>query len=153
MAGDGPVLFPRRRGGPALARCRRGSRTRAGTLIGLGVGPGEPDALAPGAVDRLAGADVVFVPAAAEATVLFYAEAWRVERIGDRDGARHVADWFAAHPGGTAVFATAGDPGICRSFGAAAGVARELIGALRVSHLPGVTIVPPRRSPLPWTTP
>ncbi|MHA6795410.1 SAM-dependent methyltransferase [Pseudonocardia bannensis] len=137
-----------------LTRCRRDPRSGTGTLIGLGVGPGEPDALAPGAVDRLAHADVVFVPAPAESTVLFYAEAWRVERIGDhRAAAQRVVEWFAAHPGGTAVFATAGDPTACPSFGVTAVAVRSSAGALRVEHLPGVTIVPPRRSPLPWAAP
>lgn len=147
MAGDGPDLFPRRRGGLPGARCHRGPRTRTGTLIGLGVGPGESGAPASGAVDRLAAAEVVFVPGDTEATVLFYAEAWRVERIDGSDAAaaRRVADWFAAHPGGTAVFATAGDPGDSRPFAVAA---RGLGRAVRVQRLPGVTIVPPRRLPL-----
>ncbi|GEL17137.1 SAM-dependent methyltransferase [Pseudonocardia asaccharolytica] len=141
---DGHRPRPRRRG-PHLQPCPRVPRRRyRGILIGLGVGPGESDR-PPDGVDRLARADVVFAPAAAETTVLFYAEAWRVEQVGGRSGCR-VAEWFAAHPGGTAVFATPGDPADHRPF---TDLARRLPG-VRVEHVPGVTITPPRRSPLPW---
>ena len=107
------------------------------------------------AATLLAKADVVFVPVAdsgetgrAERTVLFYAEAWRVERVvfaltrlapggereHDRDAreqawdaaAAQVARWFAEHPGGTAVFATIGDPCVYSTFSYLAAGVREL---------------------------
>ena len=67
----------------------------------------------------------------AEQTVLHYAEAWRVERVvfalHDREhtarreqawdaAAAQVARWFAEHPGGSAVFATIGDPCVYSTF-------------------------------------
>ncbi|MFC5993432.1 SAM-dependent methyltransferase [Pseudonocardia hispaniensis] len=141
MDGDRPRLHRR---SPVFQPCPRVLRRRyRGTLIGLGVGQGESDRPAAG-LDHLADADVVFASCAAETTVLFYAEAWRVEQIGGRLG-RRIAEWFAAHPGGTAVFATLGDPAQHRPLHA---LARRLPG-VRVEHVPGVTILPPPRRPLP----
>jgi precorrin-2/cobalt-factor-2 C20-methyltransferase len=111
---------------------------------------------------------VVFVPVAdsgetgrAERTVLFYAEAWRVERVefaltrldrgGEReqdledrerawgDAAAQVARWFAEHPGGTAAFATIGDPSIYSTFSYLADGVRELLGELEIQVVPGIT--------------
>ncbi|WP_219418906.1 precorrin-2 C(20)-methyltransferase [Pseudonocardia nigra] len=130
-------------------------------LIGLGVGPGDPELVTVKAANLLAKADVVFVPVAdsgetgrAEQTVLHYAEAWRVERVvfalHDREhtarrerawdaAAAQVADWFAAHPGGTAAFATIGDPCVYSTFTYLAATVRELVGDLAVELVPGVT--------------
>jgi precorrin-2 methylase len=121
-------------------------------LVVLGVGPGEPESLAPEAADVLAAADVVFVPGVpAESTLFFYTEAWRVERITDLAGAVPVIeDWFRLNPGSTAVLAVPGDPADHPAFTAVTDGLRVAVPGLAVRTVPGVSIVPPRLSPLPW---
>lgn len=130
-------------------------------LVGVGVGPGDPELVTVKAANLLAAADVVFVPVSdtgetgrAEQTVLHYAEAWRVERVvfalHDREhttrreqawdaAARQVADWFAAHPGGTAAFATIGDPCVYSTFTYLAASVGDVVEGLEVRLIPGVT--------------
>lgn len=139
MTGDGPVPPPARR--------------RAGALVVLGTGPGTRHTHP--AVDALAGADAVFAgPARAgtdpESTVLFYAEAWRVECLAPREGADRLARWFDGHPGGTAVLATAGAPERDVAFAAAVEGLCRLRPDLTVRRLDGVCVAPPERSPLPY---
>jgi precorrin-2/cobalt-factor-2 C20-methyltransferase len=153
-----------------------------GTLVGVGVGPGDPELVTVKAANLLTEADVVFVPVAdstapdptapdptapgcaasgsdgdtgrAERIVLHYAEAWRVERVvfalHDREhtarrerawdaAAAQVARWFAANPGGAAVFATIGDPCVYSTFTYLAASVREVLGDLDVHLVPGVT--------------
>jgi precorrin-2/cobalt-factor-2 C20-methyltransferase len=131
------------------------------TLVGVGVGPGDPELVTVKAANLLAKADVVFVPVAdsgetgrAEQTVLFYAEAWRVERVvfalHDREhtdrrerawdaAAEQVARWFAEHPGGVAAFATIGDPCIYSTFTYLASTVRTLAADVAVELIPGIT--------------
>jgi len=133
----------------------------SGVLVGVGVGPGDPELVTVKAVNLLAKADVVFVPVAdsgetgrAEQTVLHYAEAGRVERVvfalHEREHGRarervwdvaaaQVAAWFAAHPGGTAAFATIGDPCVYSTFTYLAASVRDVLGSLDIALIPGIT--------------
>ena len=139
MTGDGPVTTTP----PAPA----------GTLVVLGTGAPDTD---PGAAaDLLAGADAVFTAPGTpgtdpESTVLFYAEAWRVERLAPRDAARRLDAWFAGRPGAVAVLVTAGDPACdLASRSAVEGLCRVRPG-LEVRRPAGVRVVAPHRSPLPF---
>jgi precorrin-2/cobalt-factor-2 C20-methyltransferase len=128
-----------------------------GRLIGVGVGPGDPELLTVKAIRALRRADTVFVPVGdtgetgrAEAVVRACVPAARVHRLAfalagnttereaswDRAGAA-VAE--AAAAGRVAAFATLGDPGVYSTFAYLAATVRELIGELPVEVVPGVT--------------
>ncbi|SHK08170.1 precorrin-2 C20-methyltransferase /cobalt-factor II C20-methyltransferase [Pseudonocardia thermophila] len=127
------------------------------TLIGVGVGPGDPDLVTFQAVDTLTKADVVFVPVVspeetgrAEQVVLGFVEAWRVDQVvfphdaGDGPAAwdaavAHVADWLLAHPGAVAAYATTGDPGMHSAFPAFARAVAESVPGLEITFVPGIT--------------
>lgn len=176
MTGDG-----RRRAARTTGSSPR-HRFLHGELIGIGVGRGRPETLAPAAVDTLAAADCVFVstagadsagtdsagpgragpdfagpdfanaePPTTESTLLYYAEAWRLEPLPELSGAVGLlARWFAANPGGRAVLAVPGDPASFPAFLAVVDGLRVVAPGVRTSCVPGVSIVPPRLSPLTW---
>lgn len=133
------------------------------------MGPGDPDLVTVRAVAVLAAADRVFVPVLdlshtgrAEATVRAHAGHDRVERLvfalnertdtpparraagrarrerhWDDAGAR-VAAWLTA-TGGTAAFATIGDPNVYSTFGYLAETVRALVPGVAVETVPGIT--------------
>jgi len=130
MTGDGPV-----------PGCPSGQVR----VLVLGTGREETD---PDGPDLLAGADHVFTVEAAESVVLFYAEAWRVERIDLVGAVREITDLAARRSPRTVVLAVEGDPGTdpaCRAVVDGLGVA-----GIEAVVVPGVTVVPPRLSRLPW---
>jgi precorrin-2/cobalt-factor-2 C20-methyltransferase len=129
-------------------------------LIGVGVGPGDPELVTVKAVRVLRDADRVFVPVLdeadagrAETTVRAHAghdrlerlvfalnertDAGRRERYWDAAGAR-VADWLTG-TGGTAAFATIGDPNVYSTFTYLAQTVAALVPGVVVETVPGIT--------------
>ncbi|MFI1399679.1 precorrin-2 C(20)-methyltransferase [Streptomyces sp. NPDC020681] len=128
-------------------------------LIGVGVGPGDPELVTVKGVRALREADVVVVPVMdtlergrAEATVLHYVDASKVVRVvfalNERtDRARREAAWDAAGDRvaellgrhGTVAFATIGDPNVYSTFTYLAQTAGSLVPDLVVETVPGIT--------------
>ncbi|MGH3928809.1 MAG: precorrin-2 C(20)-methyltransferase [Pseudonocardiaceae bacterium] len=131
-------------------------------LVGIGVGPGDPDLLTVAAVREFSRAGRVFVPVLApdvagraEAVVRAHLTHNRLERLvfalnhqvdgpqrrryelWDAAAARVVA-YLRAH-GGTAAFATLGDPSVYSTFGYLAATVRELLPEVRIRTIPGIT--------------
>ncbi|WAZ20841.1 precorrin-2 C(20)-methyltransferase [Streptomyces cinnabarinus] len=128
-------------------------------LIGVGVGPGDPELVTVKGVRALQGADVVVVPVMdtgergrAEATVLHYVGEEKVVRVvfalNERsDRQRREDAWDAA---GTRVaellrehsvvaFATIGDPNVYSTFTYLAQTIGEVLPATVVETVPGIT--------------
>lgn len=136
-------------------------------LVGIGVGPGDPELITVKAVRRLRAADVVFVPVLArpgeegsaeegraEAIVRVHADAARIRRIAfalnDPGGVTpgRAAAWDAAARGvaaafadgaQTVAFATIGDPAIYSTFSYLAQTVTGLVGDVVIETVPGVT--------------
>lgn len=134
-------------------------------LIGVGVGPGEPDLITVKALDALSAADVILVPSTETSTGgLGRAEqivcanrpqlAERIRRIpfsmADKQGVskRRKDSWeisaeaaIAAFEAGasTVCFATLGDPSVFSTFSYLAGTVREHLPEVEVQVIPGIT--------------
>jgi precorrin-2/cobalt-factor-2 C20-methyltransferase len=132
----------------------------AATLVGVGVGPGDPELVTVKAVRVLREADLVLVPVTetgergrAEATVLAHVGHGRVMRVvfaleGGLDRARREASWdnaadtvAGAFADGARVvaFATIGDPNVYSTFTYLAATVRERVPGLNVATVPGIT--------------
>ena len=125
-------------------------------LIGVGVGPGDPELVTLKAARVLASADRVFVPVLdpgdtgrAEETVAAHTPPERIERVvfaldpAQRNGywtaaGERVATWLR-DTGGTAAFATIGDPNVYSTFGYLARAVREALPGAIVETVPGIT--------------
>lgn len=131
-------------------------------LVGIGVGPGDPDLLTVAAVRELSCAGRVFVPGIApdvagraEAVVRAHLAHDRLERLvfalgDDVTGSqrrRHdcwdtAAAQVVAHlreHGGSVAFATLGDPSVYSTFGYLAATVRQLLPRVRIRTVPGIT--------------
>lgn len=132
---------------------------RPGTLVGVGVGPGDPEMLTLRGLRALRESDRVFVPVGeagevgrAEAVVLAHLgrESGKVRRLAfalsadrelmernHREAAREVAASLVE--GRTCAFATIGDPNVYSTFTYLARRVRELLPEARIETVPGVT--------------
>jgi precorrin-2/cobalt-factor-2 C20-methyltransferase len=128
-------------------------------LIGVGVGPGDPELVTVKGVGALRDADVVVVPVMdtgergrAEATVLHYVGAEKIVRVvfalnertdrGRREAAwdaagERVAELLKAHS--AVAFATIGDPNVYSTFTYLAHTIGELVPGTVIETVPGIT--------------
>jgi precorrin-2/cobalt-factor-2 C20-methyltransferase len=131
-------------------------------LVGVGVGPGDPDLLTVAALREISRAGRVFVPAMAadvpgraETVVRPHLTHDRLERLvfalndavtGSQRRRRDCWDTAAARVvahlrqrAGNAVFATLGDPSVYSTFGYLAATVNEQLPGVRVRTVPGIT--------------
>jgi precorrin-2/cobalt-factor-2 C20-methyltransferase len=130
-------------------------------LVGVGVGPGDPELVTVKGVRVLREADLVVVPVMdpqeqgrAEATVRVHVDHDRLLRLvfalDDRGGATpgRLSAWEGAADavaeqlrtrGGTIAFATIGDPNVYSTFTYLADAVRERVPEVEISTVPGIT--------------
>ena len=132
------------------------------TLIGVGVGPGDPELVTVKAVRVLREADVIFVPVMAgppgpgraEATIRAHVPGDRIRPVpfalNDTGGvpARRAAAWQAAAAevarafaagARTVAFGTIGDPNLYSTFSYLAQTVRTLVPGVVIETVPGIT--------------
>jgi precorrin-2/cobalt-factor-2 C20-methyltransferase len=133
--------------------------SRPGTLIGVGVGPGDPEHITLKALRALQRADRVFVPETdtsraggapgrAEHVVAPHVDPDRIERLlfAMRDEGARGGNWDRAgaaiaavvRDGATAAFATIGDPNIYSTFTYVAHTVRALVPGVTIETVPGI---------------
>ena len=126
-----------------------------GVLVGVGVGPGDPEHVTLKALRELRAADRLFVPATgsgvnrAEQVVAEHVPGERIQRIpfAMRDAGERDRSWDRAgevvveilRVGGTAAFATLGDPNLYSTFAYLAHTVRALHPSAEIRTVPGIT--------------
>src|ERR1019366_7706465 len=158
-----PVRVRLRRGPPSRRPSRRSGAGPMKRLIGVGVGPGDPELVTIKAVRVLRQSDVVLVPVLAgpdpepgraETIIRGYVDADKIKRLefalNDTGGVtpRRAAAWrtaaaavareFAAGAS-TIAFGTLGDPNLYSTFSYLAQTVRDLVPGVDVQTMPGIT--------------